>query len=125
MWPFNTEVDLNHIDIHLRFWGDADPAYTVRLTVGKREVLEAVGVVQGGDFRLSNIVTVPSYRRKGLCTLVVGTLIGAARARQCSTFTLEDVSPRNIEAISIYQRFGAVAMKPREPGGHADHQVML
>jgi ribosomal protein S18 acetylase RimI-like enzyme len=126
MWPFSTKLDLNKIQIHLNFWGgEMNPTFTVRLSVDKHEVLEGVGCVQGSDFRLSNIVTVPAYRDKGLATTVVGTLIGAARARQCSTFTFEDVSPRNLEAIDMYQRFGAVALPPNDAGGHADYQIRL
>jgi ribosomal protein S18 acetylase RimI-like enzyme len=126
MWPFSRKVDLNKIEIHLHFWGgEIDPTYTVKLSVDKLEVLEGLGVVQGSDFRISNIVTVPAYRRKGFGTTVVGTLIGAARARRCSTFTFEDVSPRNIEAINIYLRFGAVALPPKEAGGHCDYQIRL
>lgn len=126
MWPFSKKVDLNKIDIHLHFWGcESDATYTVHLSVDRLEVLEGLGVVQGSDFRLSNIVTVPAYRRKGYGTTVVGTLIGAARARQCSTFTFEDVSPRNIEATNIYRRFGAVALPPKEIGGHTDYRILL
>ena len=126
MWPFSRKLDLNKIQIHLNFWdGEVDPTFTVRLSVDKHEVLEGVGVVQGSDFRLSNIVTVPGYRNKGLGTTVVGTLIGAARARQCSTVTFEDVSPRSIEAINIYRRFGAVALPPKETGGRSDYQIRL
>jgi GNAT superfamily N-acetyltransferase len=125
MWPFSG-MDLSKIEIQLHFWGgEVDATYTVRLSVDKHEVLEGLGVVQGSDFRLSNIVTVRPFRRKGFGTTVVGTLIGAARARQCSTFTFEDVSPRNIEATSIYQRFGAVPLPPKEPGGHSDYQIRL
>lgn len=124
MWPFSKTMDLNRIEIHLHFWGDVDPSYTVKLAVDKHEVLEGLGVVQGRDFRLSNIVTVPAFRRKGYGTTVLGTLIGAARARQCSTFTLEDVSPHNTEAIAIYQRFGAVALPPND-NGHNDYQIKL
>lgn len=126
MWPFSRKVNLNKIEIHLHFWGgEIDPTYTVKLSVDKLEALEGLGVVQGADFRLSNIVTVPAYRKKGLGTTVVGMLIGAARARQCATFTFEDVSPRNIEAIKIYQRFGAVALPPKDTEGHSDYQIRL
>lgn len=97
----------------------------MKLSVDKLEVLECLGFIQGSDFRLSNIVTVPAFRQKGFGTTVIGTLIGAARARQCTTFTLEDVSPRNTGAISIYQRFGAVALPPNASNGHSDYQVML
>lgn len=124
MWPFRRKpVDVNRIEIYLHFWGEVDPTYTVRLSVGKVEVLEAIGVVQGVDFRLSNIVTVPGFRRKGLATTVVGMLIGAARARRCATFTFENVSPRNPEATTLYQRYGAVALPPRGADGHSDHQL--
>lgn len=126
MWPFSRKLDLNKIEIHLHFWGSGiDPTYTVKLSVDKHEVLEGLGFIQGSDFRLSNIVTVPTFRKKGFGTTVIGTLIGAARARQCATFTLEDVSPRNTGAISIYQRFGAVALPSEKPDGHADYQIRL
>lgn len=107
MWPFSRKLDLNKIEIHLHFrGGEMNPTYTVKLSVDKHEVLEGLGFIQGTDFRLSNIVTVPAYRKKGFGTTFIGALIGAARARQCATFTLEDVSPRNTGAVSIYQRFG-------------------
>lgn len=126
MWPFGKTLDLNKIEIHLHFWGsEVDPTYTVKLSIDKVEVLEGVGVVQGSDFRLSNIVTVPTFRRLGFGTTVIGTLIGAARARRCATFTLEEVAPGNTGAISIYQRFGAIALPPKKPGGHADYQIKL
>ena len=126
MWPFRKKLDLNKIEIHLHFWGgESDPTYTVKLSVDKLEVLECLGFIQGSDFRLSNIVTVPAFRQKGFGTTVIGTLIGAARARQCTTFTLEDVSPRNTGAISIYQRFGAVALPPKASNGHSDYQIRL
>lgn len=126
MWPFSRKLDSNRIEIHLHFWGDEpEPTYTFRLAVDKHEVLEGLGLVQGSDFRLSNIVTVPAFRRKGFGTTVIGTLIGAARARQCATFTFEDVSPKNTEAIGIYRRFGAVALPPNERNGHSDYQIKL
>jgi len=126
MWPFSRKLDSNRIEIHLHFWGgEPEPTYTFRLAVDKHEVLEGLGLVQGSDFRLSNIVTVPAFRRKGFGTTVIGTLIGAARARQCATFTFEDVSPKNIEAIGIYRRFGAVALPPNERNGHSDYQIRL
>jgi len=125
MWPFS-RIDLNKIDIQLQFWGgERDVPYTARLSVDGIEVVEALGVIQGSDFRLSNITTVPIYRKKGFGTTVVGTLIGVARARQCTTFTIEDVSPRNIEATQLYRRFGAVPLPPRETDGHAEYQIQL
>lgn len=124
MWSFSKTMDLNRIEIHLHFWGDTNPSYTVKLAVDKHEVLEGLGVVQDRDFRLSNIVTVPAFRRKGYGTTVLGMLIGAARARQCGTFTLEDVSPHNAEAIAIYRRFGAVPLPPNA-NGHNDYQIRL
>lgn len=125
MWPFNRQLDQNKIQIHLHFWGDVDPAYTVRLSVDTREVLEALGVVSGSDFRLSNIETVPAFRDHGLATIVVGTLMGAARARRCTTFTFENVSPMNSEAIDLYKRFGATALPEDGATGLADHQIIL
>jgi GNAT superfamily N-acetyltransferase len=125
MWPFN-RVDLDKINLHLQFWtAETDTPYTLRLTVDKLDVVEALGVVRGSDFRLSNITTVPVFRRKGLASLVIGTLIGAARARRCSTFTIEDVSPRKPAATRLYQRFGAIALPPREGDGHSDYQIRL
>lgn len=126
MWPFSRKLDPNKIEIRLHFWGDeTDPTYTIHLAVDGHEVLEGLGIVQGSDFRLSNIVTVPGFRRKGFGTTVIGTLIGAARARRCSTFTFEDVSPRNAEATGIYRSFGAVAQRPNEKNGHSDYQIRL
>jgi GNAT superfamily N-acetyltransferase len=104
---------------------EPDTPYTLRLTVDKLDVVEALGVVRGSDFRLSNIATVPVFRGKGLASLVIGTLIGAARTRQCSTFTIEDVSPRNPAANRLYQRFGALPLPPRESDGHSDYQIRL
>jgi ribosomal protein S18 acetylase RimI-like enzyme len=125
MWPFS-RPDLDKIDLHLQFWtAEPDTPYTLRLTVDTLDVVEALGVVRGADFRLSNISTVPAFRGKGLASLVVGTLIGAARTRQCATFTIEDVSPRNPAANRLYQRFGAVALPPRESDGHSDYQIQL
>jgi hypothetical protein len=66
MWPF-TRPDLDKIDLHLQFWtAEPDTPYTLRLTVDKLDVVEALGVVRGSDFRLSNIATVPVFRGKGL-----------------------------------------------------------
>ena len=77
MWPFS-RMDLNRIDIQLQFWeGETGTPYTARLSVGGLEVVEALGVVQGADFRLTNITTVARYRRKGFGTTVVGTLLAA------------------------------------------------
>jgi ribosomal protein S18 acetylase RimI-like enzyme len=123
MWPFN-RADLDKIDMHLQFWtAEPDTPYTLRLTLDKLDVVEALGVVRGADFRLSNISTLPAFRGNGLATLVVSTLIGSARARRCSTFTIENVSPRNPAANRLYQRLGAVALPPREGDGHADYQI--
>ena len=126
MWLFGSKGDSNKIEIHLEFWGgEVDPSFTVRLVSDKQTVLEGVGVVQGSDFRVSNIKTEPAYRRKGFGTTVIGALIGAARARKCTTFTLEEVSPKNSEAIDMYLRFGAVALPPKKVGGHVDYQIQL
>jgi len=126
MWPFARKVDANRIQIQLDFWGDpADPSFTATLTAQKQTVVEAVGAIQGSDFRLGNITTEPAFRKKGYGTTVIGALIGAARARRCATFTFEDVSAKNAEAIGIYLRFGAVALPPKEVGGHADYQIKL
>lgn len=126
MWPFSKKLDPNRIEIRLHYWGGPDePAWTFKLAVGGHEVLESVGGVRGTDFRVSNIVTVPSFRRRGYGTLAIGTLIAAARARGCHTFTLENVSPRNVEAVNLYRRYGAVVLPPAETGGHSDHQITL
>lgn len=126
MWPFARKVDPNRIEIHLDFWGDPDdPSFTVKLMAMNQTVVEAVGGIQGSDFRLGNIKTEPAFRKRGYGTTVIGTLLGAARARRCSTFTFEDVSSKNTEAISIYLRFGAVALPPKQAGGHADYQIKL
>lgn len=126
MWPFSSKLDQNRIEMRLHYWGGPDEAgWTFKLAVGGHEVLEAVGQVRGQDFRVSNIVTVPAYRRRGHGTLAIGTLMAAARARGCATFTLENVSPRNIEAVNLYRRHGAVVLPPAEPGGHSDHQITL
>lgn len=93
--------------------------------IDKHEMLEGLEFIQGTDFRLSNIVTVPAYCKNGFGTTVTGTLIGAASARQCATFTLEDVLPKNTGAISVYQRSGAVALPPKEFNGHSDYQIRL
>ena len=126
MWPFSRKLDQNRIEMRLHYWGGPDEAgWTFKLAVGGHEVLEAVGQVRARDFRVSNIVTVPAYRRRGYGTLAIGTLIAAARARGCATFTLENVSPRNIEAVNLYRRHGAAVLPPAEPGGHSDHQITL
>jgi hypothetical protein len=47
MWPF-TRPDLDKIDLHLQFWtAEPDTPYTLRLTVDKLDVVEALGVVRG------------------------------------------------------------------------------
>jgi len=126
MWPFSKKLDQNRIDMHLHYWGVADePAWTFKLAVGGHEVLESVGLVRNGDFRVSNIVTVPTWRRQGYGTLAVGTLIAAARARGCGSFTLENVSPKNVEAVNLYRRHGAAVLPPVEAGGHSDHRIAL
>lgn len=126
MWPFSTKLDMNRFEMRLHYWGAADePAWTFKLAVGGHEVLESVGAIRHGDFRVSNIVTVPAYRRQGYGTLALGTLIAAARARGCNSFTLENVSPRNVEAVNLYRRHGAVVLPPAEEGGHSDHRIGL
>ena len=126
MWPFTQTEDPDKIDIQLDFWGDAGaPSFTVKLVTEDQTALEGFGEIRGTDFRLCNIKTHPAYRQRGFCTTVVGTLIGAARARRCTTFTLEDVSLNNPEAIAVYQSFGAVALPPGKPGGHADYRLTL
>lgn len=126
MWPFARKVDANRIQIQLDFWGDpADPSFTAKLIAANQTVVEAVGTIQGSDFRLGNIKTEPAFRQKGYGTTVIGTLIGAARARRCATFTFEDVSPKNSVAIGIYLRLGAVVLPAKAGGGHADYQIKL
>ena len=126
MWPFAETVDPDKITIHLDFWGDAAaPSFTVKLVTENQTVVEGFGEIRDTDFRLCNIKTDPAYRQRGFGTTVVGTLIGAARARHCTTFTLEDVSPANTEAIAVYRSFGAVALPPKKAGGHADYQLTL
>lgn len=126
MWPFSKKLDQNRIEMRLHYWGGADDlTWTFKLAVGGHEVLEGIGLVRNGDFRVSNIVTVPDYRRQGYGTLAIGTLIAAARARKCSSFTLENVSPKNVEAVNLYRRHGAVILPPQEEGGHSDHRISL
>lgn len=126
MWPFSRQLDTNRIEMRLHYWGGPDePAWTFKLAVGGHEVLEGVGQIQRQDFRVSNIVTVPMYRRRGYGTLAIGTLIAAARARGCRSFTLENVSPKNVEAVNLYRRHGAVVLPPAEVGGHSDHRIGL
>lgn len=126
MWPFSKKLDQNRIEMRLHYWGGADdPTWTFKLAVGGHEVLESIGLVRNGDFRVSNIVTVPDYRRQGYGTLAIGTLIAAARARQCSSFTLENVSPKNVEAVNLYRRHGAVILPPQVEGGHSDNRISL
>ena len=122
MWPF-TRADLDKIDLRLQFWrAEPDTPYVARLFLGGLEAVEALGVVREDDFRLATIGTVAAYRGQGLASMVVGMLIGAARAQRCATFTIEDVSPRNPAANRLYQRFGAVALPPLA-NGHSDYQI--
>lgn len=126
MWPFSRKLDTNRIEMRLHYWGGPDePTWTFRLAIGGHEVLEGVGLIEGHDFRVSNIVTVPAFRRQGYGTLAIGTLIAAARARGCRSFTLENVSPKNVEAVNLYRRHGAVVLPPAEEGGHSDHCISL
>lgn len=125
MWPF-TRPDLDRFSLHLQFWrNEPDTPYTARLAVDGLDAVEAVGVVRGADFRLAEIRTAEVFRRHGLASMLVGTLIGAARARRCTTFTIEDVSPRNPAANHLYQRFGAQPLPPRAVDGHRDYQIRL
>ena len=71
MWPFARKVDPNRIEIHLDFWGDpASPSFTARLLAENQIAVEAVGAIQGSDFRLGNIKTEPAFRKKGYGTTV-------------------------------------------------------
>lgn len=126
MWPFARKNNPNRIEIQLEFWGEpAAPSYTATLMAGNQTAVEAIGFIQGADFRLGNIKTEPDFRRHGYGMTLIGTLLGAARARRCATFTFEDVSPHNVEAIAIYRRLDATALPPKQPGGHADYQIQL
>lgn len=38
---------------------------------------------------------------------------------------LENVSPKNVKAVNLYWRHGAVMLSPLEVGGHSDHRIAL
>ena len=83
--------------------------YKLQAYDGPTMVVEAHGTFSAGnDFKLTIIKTNTSHQGKGFGSACIGALIGAARARKCTSFVFEGVAHDNAEAIKLYQGFGAV-----------------
>ena len=80
---------------------------------------EALPVAYGGmltvldEGQITNIATLPAYRRRGLAAKVLEALLREARARGLAFVTLE-VRESNAPAISLYEKFGFLTVGYRK-----------
>ena len=79
--------------LNLGLWRD-------RLLVGY-----AIGYVEGADFHLASLAVEPSWRRRGLATRLLESILEKAWHRGCTACRLE-VRPSNKAARALYEKFG-------------------
>ena len=65
----------------------------------------AMGYVEGADFHLASLAVEPSWRRRGLATRLLESILEKARCRGCTACRLE-VRPSNQAARSLYEKLG-------------------
>ena len=83
-----------------------DPrALNVGLWHGRHLVGYAMGYAEGADFHLASLAVEPSWRRRGLATRLLESILEKAWHRGCSACRLE-VRPSNKAARSLYEKLG-------------------
>ena len=83
-----------------------DPrALNVGLWHDRHLVGYAMGYAKGADFHLASLAVEPSWRRRGLATRLLESILEKARRRGCTACRLE-VRPSNKAARSLYEKLG-------------------
>ena len=91
-----------------------DRAFGVACTEGDRVIAYGGMMTVLDEGQITNIATHPDFRRRGLGSAVVESLLGEARERGLAFVTLE-VRESNLAAIALYRRFGFEVVG-RRPG---------
>ena len=63
--------------------------------------------------QITNIATLPEYRRRGLAGMTLEAMIEESKRRELAFLTLE-VRESNAAAIALYEKFGFVAIGKRQ-----------
>ena len=58
-----------------------------------------------GEIQIANVATLPEYRRKGVGSLLLESVLQIAKENECSVITLE-VRASNMPAIALYKKHG-------------------
>ena len=77
----------------------------VGLWLDRHLVGYAMGYAEGADFHLASLAVEPSWRRRGLATRLLESILEKAWHRGCTACRLE-VRPSNKAARALYGKFG-------------------
>lgn len=65
----------------------------------------AIGYAEGADFHLASLAVEPAWRRRGLATRLIESILEKAWQRGCTVCRLE-VRPSNRAARALYEKLG-------------------
>lgn len=66
-----------------------------------------------GELQIANVATLPDYRRKGVGSLLMESVVELAKENECSVITLE-VRASNMPAIALYKKHGYTEVGTRK-----------
>lgn len=94
--------------------------------LGDQAIGQAHGTYEAGkEFRLTKIDVFAQHKGMGLGTIMIYTLIGAAKTKKCTKFIFEGVSDTNFNAVRLYMKHGAQASKPKLCEDKTDYEILF
>ena len=88
-----------------QFLAEDGRALNVGLWRDRHLVGYAIGYAEGADFHLASLAVEPAWRRRGLATRLLESILEKAWSRGCTTCRLE-VRPSNRAAQGLYKKLG-------------------
>lgn len=138
MWPFkccaksekNTNSTIEDSDaFSLKLaWSvsAATEGFSLDAYLGNQAIGKAHGTYEAGkEYRLTKIDVFAPHKGKGYGTIMIYTLIGAAKTKKCTKFIFEGVSDTNVDAVRLYTKHGARASTPKLCNDKADYEISL
>jgi len=100
--------------------------FSLKACIGPKPIGKAHGTCEAKKtFRLTKIGVYEPYRKNGYGTIMINTLIGAAKTKKCAAFIFEGVSDTNVSAIKLYKSLGAKASSSKLCKDKTDYELSI